>query len=131
MKFSQKESDFMESMEEARLATSHEDIPHVKPVSFVFQRDSIIVATDYKTRSFSNIIKNQKVGVSVDTYSPGQHKAVCIQGYSEIIEEGKEFKEMYMVFHEKFEWVRKDPWGEKEAPFIRITPTNIVSWGLD
>ena len=45
-------------MEEARIATSHEDIPHVKPVSFVFHKDTILVATDYKTRTYENIKVN-------------------------------------------------------------------------
>jgi len=117
-------------MEEARIATSHDSIPHVKPVSFVFAEDSIIIATDYDTRTFSNIKLNSKAGIVIDIYKSGEHKAVCIQGETKIIEEGKEFKKWYDIFYKKFTWVRKDPWTEKEAPFLKIIPKNKVSWGL-
>ena len=118
-------------MKKARLATSHGNVPHVKPVSFVYDENSIFVATDYKTRSFANIKGNPNVSLAMDIYRPGQHKAVCVQGKSEIIEEGSEFKRIYGIFYEKFEWVRRDPWEENEAPFLKIIPKKIVSWGLN
>ncbi len=31
MKFSESEEKFLQSLEEARIATTHDDIPHVKP----------------------------------------------------------------------------------------------------
>jgi len=47
LEFNKKEVEFLELLEEARIATSHDDIPHVKPVSFVFWKNTILVATDY------------------------------------------------------------------------------------
>lgn len=128
--FNQKEIDFLESLEEARIATSHNDIPHVKPVSFIFHENNILVATDYNTRTFSNIKDNQKVGIVIDIYKSGNHKAICIQGKAEIVENGTVFKKYYDIFYKKFEWVRRDPWDENEAPFLKIIPNNKVSWGL-
>ena len=128
--FNQKEIDFLESLEEARIATSHNDIPHVKPVSFVFYSKFIIVATDYNTRTFSNIKSNPNTGIVIDVYKSGNHKAICIQGKTEIVENGPEFKKFYNIFYEKFEWVRKDPWKENDAPFLKIIPSNKVTWGL-
>ena len=130
-KFNQKETKFLESLEEARIATSHENIPHVKPVSFVLDENAIIIATDYKTRTYTNIKSNPKIGIVIDIYKSGGHKAVCIQGTTKIVEEGQEFKKLYNIFHKKFDWVRKDPWKENEAPFLKIIPKNKVSWGLD
>ena len=129
--FTSKEITFLESMEEARIATSHDDIPHVKPVSFVFHKDSILVATDYKTRTYENIKANANAGIVIDIYKHGAHKAVCIQGPTDIIEKGENFEEYYKIFYEKFEWVRKDPWKENEAPFLRINPKNKISWGIN
>ena len=131
MKLSENEIKFLESVEEARIATSHDDIPHVKPVSYIYKNQEIIIATDYDTRTYQNITVNPKSSIVIDIYKPGGHKAVCIQGMTQIIEEGTTFSEIYKLFFEKFEWVRKDPWKEKEAPFLIIKPTNIVSWGLD
>jgi nitroimidazol reductase NimA-like FMN-containing flavoprotein (pyridoxamine 5'-phosphate oxidase superfamily) len=122
---------FLESIEEARLATCHDEIPHVKPVSYIFHNNAIFVATDYKTRSFQNIKKNPNVGISIDVYKPKEHQAVCIQGKVSVIEKGEEFQEIYQLFFKKFKWVRDDPWKENEAPFLKITTTNKTSWGLD
>lgn len=128
---SEKEIQFLESREESRIATCHDDIPHVKPVSFIFHQYLILIATDYETRTYRNILQNPKASVVIDTYKPGNHKAVCIQGNAEIIEEGDIFKSTYELFFHKFQWVRDDPWKEREAPFLRITPTNVVSWGIN
>ena len=130
IEFNDKEIEFLNSIEEARIATSHNDIPHVKPVSFVYDDGIILVATDYDTRTFTNIKINSNTSIVIDIYKSGSHKAVCIQGKSEIIENGEEFQKYYDIFYKKFEWVRKDPWKENEAPFLRIIPKNKVSWGI-
>ncbi len=130
MNFSPKEKKFLESIEEARFATVHGTTPHVKPVSFVFQDNSFYLATDYKTRTYKNVKENPKAAISVDVYKPGGHKAVLAQGKIKIIEHGPEFKKIYKIFFEKFEWVRRDPWKEDEAPFLKLVPTTKTSWGL-
>jgi hypothetical protein len=56
---------------------------------------------------------------------------VLVQGKVTIIENGNDFEIIYKKFHEKFQWVRDEPWDENEAPFIRITSTHKTSWGLD
>jgi nitroimidazol reductase NimA-like FMN-containing flavoprotein (pyridoxamine 5'-phosphate oxidase superfamily) len=128
--FNDKEKKFLNELEEARIATSHDNIPHVKPVSFVLLDNSIVVATDYNTRTYNNIKTNSKTGIVIDIYKSGGHKAICIQGDTGIIEAGSDFKRLYDVFYKKFAWVRKDPWQENEAPFLKITPNNKISWGL-
>ncbi len=130
IEFSKKEIEFLETLEETRLATSRNDVPHVKPVSFVLVDGMIIIATDYKTRAFENVKLNSQVGVVIDIYKSGEHKAVCIQGKTEVIENGLEFKKLYDIFLRNFAWVRKDPWKENEAPFLKIIPSNKVSWEL-
>jgi len=131
LKFTQKEIDYLLSLEEARLATCHDNIPHVKPISYILFQDSIVVATDYDTRAFQNIKNNPQAGIVIDLYKPGEHKAICLQGDVSIIEKGVEFNEMYQIFYKKFKWVRDDPWKEKEAPFLKIIPTNKTSWGIN
>ncbi len=130
LEFNKKEVEFLELLEEARIATSHDDIPHVKPVSFVFWKNIILVATDYNTRTFTNIKSNPHTSIVIDIYKSGDHKAVCVQGKAKIVENGSEFKKFYDIFYEKFEWVRREPWKEDEAPFLMIIPNNKVSWGL-
>ncbi|MFN3653858.1 MAG: pyridoxamine 5'-phosphate oxidase family protein [Candidatus Nitrosotenuis sp.] len=130
MKFTDKEKKFLSSIEEARFATTNKDMPHVKPVSFIFADNAFFIATDYKTRTWKNIKKNPKAAITVDVYKPGGHKAVLAQGKVEAIESGLKFQKIYEKFFAKFEWVRKDPWKEGEAPFLKLIPTTKVSWGL-
>jgi len=128
--FTKVEEKFLQSIEEARIATSHKDIPHVKPVSFIYHNNVIFIATDYQTRTFKNVKTNPKASVAIDVYESGKHRAVCIQGKVEIIEKGQEFLQIYKKFEKKFAWVRNEPWKENEAPFLKIIVTNKTSWGL-
>lgn len=43
-----KEIEFLNSMEECRIATSHDNLPHVKPVSYIFENGLFLIATDYE-----------------------------------------------------------------------------------
>jgi len=129
--FSQKEIEFLQNMEQCRVATSHDNIPHVKPVSYIYENETVLIATDYDTRMYKNLLKNSKAAVSIDIYKNKGHKAVCLQGKVLIIENGEEFSRIYKKFHEKFEWVRDQPWEENEAAFIKIVPFSKSSWGLE
>jgi len=131
MLFSQKEIEFLNKMEECRVATSHDNMPHVKPVSYLYEGGAIFIATDYDTRMYKNLLKNPNAALSIDIYKDNAHKAVCMQGKVTIIENGKEFSKLYKKFHDRFEWVRNQPWGENEAPFIKIVPFRKSSWGLE
>ena len=130
IEFTKSEEEFLQSREEARIATSHADIPHVKPVSFIYHENIIFIATDYKTRTFKNVKINPRVSIVIDVYESGKHKAVCIQGKVEILEKGQEFIKIYKIFEKKFAWVRNEPWKENEAPFLKIIASNKISWGL-
>ena len=131
VRFTLKEIGFLKKNEACRIATSHDDIPHVTPVTCYFDDGYFYIATDYDTKKYANLKKNNKVALTVDIYSDGKHKAVIIQGTAEFIERGTEFKKLYKVFHEKFSWVREMPWKEGEAPFVKIKPLKKTSWGLN
>jgi nitroimidazol reductase NimA-like FMN-containing flavoprotein (pyridoxamine 5'-phosphate oxidase superfamily) len=129
--FTKAEKEFLLANEACRLATCHDNTPHVVPVSYVFEDGAFYFATDLETRKLENLKKNDKVALVVDVYNSSVgNKAVCVQGKAEIIERGKEFARLYRIFHEKFEWVRREPWKEGEAPFVRVVPTTKISWGI-
>ena len=128
--FSQAETDFLSRNEACRIATCHDGIPHVVPVSYIIEDDSFYIATDYGTKKYDNIKHNKRVALVVDIYSSVGNSAVCVQGTAEIVEKGEEFARLYKIFYDRFEWVRRDPWEEGEAPFLKVTPINKVSWGL-
>lgn len=129
--FTKAEKEFLLQNEACRVATCHDNVPHVVPVSYVFEDGLFYFATDLETRKLENIKKNGRVALAVDIYdSSVGNRAVCVQGTAALIERGPEFKRLYAVFQKRFEWVRRDPWKEGEAPFVRVTPTSKVSWGL-
>ncbi len=128
--FTKSEEEYLYSMEECRVATSHDDIPHVKPVSYIFEDGLFLISTDYKTRMYKNILANPHAAITIDVYRHGGHKAVLVQGKIAIVDDGDKFARIFKKFHAKFEWVRNEPWDEKEAPFIVLTPFSKTSWGL-
>jgi nitroimidazol reductase NimA-like FMN-containing flavoprotein (pyridoxamine 5'-phosphate oxidase superfamily) len=130
LKFTIKESQFLKENEACRIATSQNNIPHIAPVSYYFEDGFFYFATDYDTKKYANLKNNDKIAISVDVYLPGKHKAVVVQGYATFIEKGPQFKKLYEIFYKKFAWVRENPWKEKEAPFVKITPKTKISWGL-
>ena len=130
IKFTIKESDFLRENEGCRIATCTSDVPHIAPVTYYFEDGFFYFATDYDTKKYANLKKNNKIAISVDIYSPSQHKAVVVLGSTTFIEKGPQFKRLYEIFYKKFAWVREDPWKENEAPFVKITPKTKTSWGL-
>jgi nitroimidazol reductase NimA-like FMN-containing flavoprotein (pyridoxamine 5'-phosphate oxidase superfamily) len=130
VRFSLAEVDFLRENEACRVATCHENIPHVVPVSYIFEDGVFYFATDLETRKLENIKKNGRVALTVDVYSAKGNRAVVVQGKAELIERGSEFARLYKIFEKKFAWVRADPWNEGEAPFVRVVPTNKTSWGM-
>ena len=132
VKFTKSEVSFLLENVVCRVATSHNDIPHIVPVNYIHENNFIYFATDYGTKKYQNLQKNKRIAVVVDVYNSSlNNKALVIQGTAELIERGDEFKRMYKIFEKKFEWVRNDPWKEGDAPFVKVQPAEKVSWGLD
>jgi nitroimidazol reductase NimA-like FMN-containing flavoprotein (pyridoxamine 5'-phosphate oxidase superfamily) len=133
VQFPEAEKRFLKHHEVCRVATSYNDIPHVTPVNFVFDDDGsfFYFATDYHTTKFRNLAKNKRSTLVVDVYNSSvDNKAIIVQGVVEFVERGEEFQKLYNIFHEKFEWVREEPWKEGEAPFVKVKPLHKVSWGF-
>lgn len=129
--FSQTESKFIIDNEICRIATAKNNIPHVVPVCYIYDKRDIFFATDYTTQTFHNLKKNNRVSLIIDIYDKKEgNKGIHINGIANIIDSGKQFENLFPLFYNKFEWVKKDPWNEKEAPFIQIFPTKKVSWGI-
>jgi uncharacterized protein len=129
VKLSNVEIDFLEGNEMCRFATaSHNGTPHVVPVSFIWDNGHAHIVTDYRTRKLKNLRENPQAAILVD--SGGTRKLLLISGPVEIIEKGEEYRRLYKLFYSKLDWVKRDPWKEGEAPFIKITPTFKTGWGL-
>jgi len=129
--FDEKEEKFLQENEVCRIATSLNEVPHIAPVSYLYEGGFFFFATDYGTKKYANLIRNNNIALDVDVYgSSVDNKAVIVQGVVEFIERGSEFRRLYTIFQSRFEWARRDPWNEGEAPFVRVIPNRKVSWGL-
>ncbi len=112
-----------------RFATaSGKGLPHVVPVSYVWDNGYAYIVTDYGTKKLKNLKENPQAAILVD--SGGTRRLLLISGPIELIEKGEEYKRLYKLFYSKLDWVKRDPWKEGEAPFVRITPTFKAGWGL-
>ena len=128
--FTQGEIKFLSSNEICRIATCNNDLPHVTPVSYIFEKGKFYFATDYNTLKYNNLKKNNRISLVVDTTVNNRNTAVVIRGITMFIHKGRKFEILYNRFHEKFDWVKKDPWNIGEAPFIEVIPKTKVSWGF-
>jgi nitroimidazol reductase NimA-like FMN-containing flavoprotein (pyridoxamine 5'-phosphate oxidase superfamily) len=129
--FSEIELKFILDNEICRIATAKNNIPHVVPVCYIYKNNNIFFATDYKTKKYQNLIINKRVSLIIDLYDKKNgNKGIHIDGIASLIERGKDFKDLFALFHNKFEWVRLDPWNEGQAPFVKIQIIKKVSWGL-
>ncbi len=128
-KFNHKETQFLEQSEICRFATASKTGQlHIVPVSYVSHEGLVYVATDYGTKKLRNLRENPNAAVLVDTNAT--RRAVMISGKAELIEKGAEYRRIYKLFHSRLAWVRRAPWKEGEAPFVKITLTFKTSWGL-
>jgi|SRR5215831_4906397 len=129
VKFTDQEIKFLNEEEICRLATASKSGElHVVPVSHLFHNGFIYIAVDYGTKKLKNLKENPRAAIVVDTLGP--NRALMTRGPVKLIEKGEEYRETYKQFHSKFSWVRRAPWKEGEAPFVKITPTSKTSWGI-
>ena len=125
----EKEMAFLGKHELCRMATASKDgTPHVIPVMYAMDGEKIVIAIDYGTKKLKNLRENPKVAAVVDDYDP--NGGVFVQGACQIVERGPEYLRLLKILFEKFEFYRKNPWGEGESPIISIEPNKVVSWGL-
>lgn len=129
--FSGNELKFIIDNEICRIATCKNNVPHVVPVCYIYKNNNIIFATDYKTKKYNHLITNKRISILIDVFDKKNgNKGIHIAGIASILEKGKEFKDLFKIFYNKFEWVRRDPWKEGEASFVKIQIIKKVSWGL-
>jgi len=129
VRLSPKEVKFLKQNEMCRFASaSKSGEPHVVPVSYLWDDTSAYIVTDYGTRKLRNLRENPQAAILVDT--AGTQKLLLISGPVELIEKGEDYRRLYKLFHSKLDWVKRDPWKEGEAPFVKLTPTFKSGWGL-
>ena len=122
-----KQLSFLQSHELCRLATVSRDAkPHVVPVIYALDGEDLVIAVDYGTKKLRNLRQNKRVALVVDEYEP--NKGVMVEGECDVIERGKEYLRLLRVLFDRFEFYRRNPWGEGESPILKVKPTKAVMW---
>jgi PPOX class probable F420-dependent enzyme len=127
--FTAKQLAFLKANQVCRLATASKDArPQVTPVIYALDGTAFVIAVDYGTKKLKNVRENLNVALVVDKLRPT--RAVTVEGTCKVYERGAEYLRLLELLMSKFEFYRKNPWGEGESPIFRITPQKAVSWGF-
>lgn len=119
--------EFMKKHELCRLATASKDSkPHVVPVVYALDGENIVIAVDYKTKKLRNLRENPQVALVIDVYRP--NRMLMIEGDCEIFERGKEYLRLLHILFDRFDFYRKNSWGEGESPILKVRPTKAAGW---
>ncbi len=119
--------DFLRSHELCRLATASKDAkPHVVPVIYALDGENVVVAIDYGTKKLGNLRQNRMVALVVDEFKP--NRGLMVEGECDILERGEEYLRLLHILFDKFDFYRKNPWGEGESPILKVKPTKAVMW---
>lgn len=123
--FTEKELEYLRSQRLGRLATVRPDSkPQIAPVGFHYnaELDVIDIAGRFmsRTRKFRNIQQNPNVSLVVDdVLPPWQPRGVEIRGTAQALPTGGK-----AVLGSRVNY-------EVDDAIIRITPTQIISWGIE
>ncbi|MDE1804291.1 MAG: pyridoxamine 5'-phosphate oxidase family protein [Candidatus Micrarchaeota archaeon] len=130
VRFTKKEATFIKSRPESRVATvSEKGWPQISTVIHAFDGKYLYFATDYDTKKYSNLLKDNRIGVAIDVYDR-QPRSVLVQGKAMILEEGAQFRDAYKLLERRHAYYRANPFKEGEAPIIKVLPIRKVSAGL-
>ena len=131
---------FLERVSIARIATvDTEGHPHVVPVWYGWDGESLWMSAFRSTQKVRNIQGNPMVSVAIDTTTNHvNNQAVVLEGRAELVEEPREFLRkqitwIYTRYLGEEGVLKEEPQGwieDDENLLIKLTPTKIKSWGL-
>lgn len=129
--FSKKETTFIQNEEVARVSTiSQLGWSQTTPILHVFDGVNFYFVTEYSTKKYQNLKSNNRISLVVDKYARTP-LGITVQGLAEILEEGESFKYAYNLLVKRHEYHRANPFKEREAPIIKVTPLRKASWDIE
>ena len=129
----------LEAARVARLATrDRQGRPHIVPVCFAYDGKAFYTPLDHKPKRkpggdlarVRNIRANPEAALLVDHYSEDWAELwyILVRGRGELLAPGQEQQKAVELLRKKYpQYVARDLLPE-DAPVIRITPEQVVSW---
>ena len=120
----------------ARLATIRDDRPHVTPIWFAWDGESIWMETVPDYLKVKNLRKNPNCAITVDTTDGGiRIKGVIMEGKAELIHGPEDFvmdivRRIYVNYMGEEALVATTPRKMYDGPhiLIKLTPEKIITW---
>ncbi len=128
--FMKKEVAFIQNEEVARVSTiSPLGWSQTTPILHVFDGTNFYFVTEFDTKKYKNLKLNNRISLVVDKYARTP-QGISVQGTAEILEEGDAFLYAYDLLVKRHEYHKANPFKEREAPIIKITPVRKASWDI-
>jgi len=126
---------FIDRARVSRVATIGRDgVPHVVPVCHVLEDGKVYFATDRASTKVRNLRAHPHAAVEVDLYSEDWPRlaGVVITGPATLVERGPRFRKIRRLLYQKYpQYPVESALEEGEVVMVEITPTRLVSWGVD
>ncbi|PKB71840.1 MAG: PPOX class F420-dependent oxidoreductase [SAR202 cluster bacterium Io17-Chloro-G6] len=131
---------FLRSARSGHLATADvKGQPHVIPVCYAFDGESIYSVLDAKPKStplrqlrrVRNILANPQVSLVVDHYEEdwSRLRYVLVLGEAGLLQEGEEWARAIVTLREKYPQYQE--MDLDDSPVIKITPVRFIPWSFE
>jgi general stress protein 26 len=119
----------------ARLGTANPKTaqPHVTPVWFDWDGESLYISAFISTRKAREVSENPRISVLIDTYEPT--RAVLLEGVAEMIAGVGEVERISEWIYARYVGeaeVKKDPYAgwarDPENRIIKLKPERVFTW---
>jgi PPOX class probable F420-dependent enzyme len=119
----------------ARLGTANPENaqPHVTPVWFAWDGESLFISAFISTRKAREVSKNPRISVLIDTNEPT--RAVLLEGMAEVIAGVGEVEQISEWIYARYVGeaeVKKDPYAgwahDPENRIIKLRPEMVYGW---
>jgi PPOX class probable F420-dependent enzyme len=135
MRISKKVAKLIAHERVCRVATAGDGgVPHVVPVCHVMAGDKIYFGSGDDARKVANLRANPHIALTIDLYAEDwSHLAgVLVHGTATLIERGPRFTQARARLYAKYPQYEADAaLSPSDSVIVEITPTRIVTWGLD
>jgi len=136
LRFKLEQLSFLSSQYIARVSTSTSgSVPHVSPVYFVADDESLFIATGKETTKYKDIAQNPVASIVVDHFDAdwlhgkqgyaSKERAIIILGKTTILENGPNYRALHSSFMEKYPDFKAVPSKLGEPPIIKINADKI------
>ena len=133
MKWTKAETDFIDPLRVARLATVDAGgMPHNVPICPLFFDGKIYFGTEVNAKKVRNIKTNPNVALAFDDYTDAwQHlHGIMVQGRARVVGP-KEFLRLRRKFYYKYlHYESTSPLKDDDSAIVEVEPLKKFSWGL-